>query len=105
MPSIGLLGFVVADEDFYRLADHGAEIEIDVRGRCVRAAGRRFSFRLDDMELRLVESKGLAEAFRRYREGVYDALCSSEGTRSKGPSTASLAEVSMQREGAGELDW
>lgn len=103
MPSIGLLGFVVADDDFFRLADHGAEIEIDVKGGCVRVAGRPFSFRLDEMELKLVENRGLAEAFRRYSKDVYDALCSSSS--GSVPSTASLADVSMQRQWAGQLTW
>ncbi|OBR08003.1 Aconitase [Colletotrichum higginsianum IMI 349063] len=105
MPTIGLIGFVITDDEFYRLAGHGAEIEIDVQGRCVRVGGREFGFRLDDMELKLVENRGLAEAFRRHRKDVYDALCSGRGTSAEVPSPASLADVSMQRRKPEGLAW
>ncbi|KAK1573053.1 aconitase [Colletotrichum navitas] len=105
IPSIGLIGFIINDEDFYRLADHGTEIEIDVQGRCVRVGDRAFTFRLDDIELKLVENRGLAEAFRRHRKDVYDALCSPEGVLTEVPSPATLADISMQHKKTEELAW
>ncbi|WYZ36326.1 hypothetical protein EsH8_XII_000076 [Colletotrichum jinshuiense] len=105
MPTIGLIGFIITDDDFYRLADYGAEIEIDVQGRCVRVGDRVFAFRLDDMELKLVENKGLAEAFRRHRKDVYDALCYPKGALTEVPSPASLADISMQHKKTEELAW
>ncbi|KAL0941577.1 aconitase [Colletotrichum truncatum] len=105
MPTIGLVGFVITDEDFYRLADHGAKIEIDVKRRCATVGGRAFSFQLDDMELKLVENRGLAEAFRRHNKDVYDALCSAGDTSRVVKSPESLADFSKQHKTVEELAW
>ncbi|KDN70973.1 putative aconitase [Colletotrichum sublineola] len=105
MPSIGLIGFIITDDEFYRMTNHGADIQIDVQGRCVKVGGKEFGFRLDDMELRLVENQGLAEAFRRHRKDVYDTLCCGKGASVELPSPASLADVSMERRKPEELAW
>lgn len=66
-------------DDFHTLAADGAEITIDVASREVRVGGRTFAFKIDDMELALVENGGMAPAFARFGKDVFEKLCASGG--------------------------
>ena len=74
-PNIGLLGIVLDNDDFHALAAEGAEITIDVASREVCVGGRTFPFKLDDMELALIENGGMAPAFARFGKDVFERLC------------------------------
>lgn len=75
-PSIGLLGITIADDDFYARVATGVDIAVDVSRRAVVVAGRhRYPVAFDDMELRLMESRGLAGAFLKYGRRVFQNLC------------------------------
>ncbi|KAL9104371.1 MAG: hypothetical protein Q9163_000671 [Psora crenata] len=76
-PNIGLLGIVLDDDEFHSLATDGVEIKIDVTSRQVYVGGRTFSFKLDDMELALIENGGMAPAFARFGNDVFERLSAS----------------------------
>ena len=102
-PTIALLGVLINDDEFYKLAETGVEIQINVPRRCVSVAEREFSFTLDEMELSLIRSQGLAQAFLKYGNEVFAALCDEEKGSEEG-----LAAQGMDGKGTGvhleELD-
>jgi 3-isopropylmalate dehydratase small subunit len=65
-PSIGLLGIVMEDEDFYKLAMDEADIQILIDERTVKVGGRTFGFSLSELEVRLWELGGMSAAFARW---------------------------------------
>nr|WOZ30804.1 McfD [Coleophoma empetri]BAN91491.1 putative 3-isopropylmalate dehydratase [Coleophoma empetri] len=79
-PNIGLLGINIVDEDFYELAKTGSDIKIDIPGRVVQIEGQSFSFVLDDMELALIKSRGLASAYKTFGKNVFASLCGADTT-------------------------
>lgn len=74
MPSLGLLGFTIADERFYELAGTGAAIEIDLDQNVLRVGGEPFPFALSALEKRLTEIGGMTNAFSRFGKRIYDVL-------------------------------
>lgn len=74
MPSLGLLGFTIADERFYELAGTGAAIEIDLDQNVLRVGGEAFPFALSALEKRLTEIGGMTNAFSRFGKRIYDVL-------------------------------
>ncbi len=79
-PTIGLLGINIDDDDFYELVQTGTDIEINIPERLVKVGTRSFSFVLDEMELALIKSQGLAAAYKRFGKNVLQALCREEST-------------------------
>lgn len=77
-PNLGLLGIVIDDDEFHRLATDGVDIEVDLDAREVRVAGKIFGFKLDDMELALVENKGMSAAYKRFGKQVFEKLTGNE---------------------------
>jgi 3-isopropylmalate dehydratase small subunit len=69
-PSLGLLGIVMTDEDFYATTIDGANIEIDVDARRIKVGGKQFEFALSDLELQLWQQGGLSPAFAKWGKGV-----------------------------------
>ena len=82
------MGILINDDEFYKLAETGVEVQIDVSRRCVSVVGKEFSFMLDEMELSLIRSQGLAQAFLKYGNEVFAALCGEE----KRPEDGSAAQ-------------
>lgn len=79
-PTIGLLGFTITDDDFYVSAQTGAEIEINLPGRLVTVGGRSYPFVLDEMELALIQQRGLAAAYKKFGRTVFQSLCDEQST-------------------------
>lgn len=67
-------------DDFHSLVADGAEIKIDIALREVCLGGRTFAFKVDDMELALIENGGMAPAFARFGKDVFERL-SASGSR------------------------
>ncbi|KAL4884497.1 aconitase iron-sulfur domain-containing protein [Aspergillus karnatakaensis] len=85
-PTIGLLGIIITDERFYELAQTGVGIEVCPSERVVRVGGVEFGFVMDDMELALIERRGLAAAYKKFGKAVFRSLCGGdlEGFESAG---------------------
>ena len=62
------------NDEFHSLATDGAGIKIDVTSREVHVGGRTFPFKIDDMELALIENGGMAPAFARFGKDVFERL-------------------------------
>ena len=73
-PNIGLLGIVMDNDEFHSLATDGIEITVDLHERVVQVAGETFPFKLDDLELALIINGGIASAFARFGNGLFEKL-------------------------------
>ena len=76
MPNLGLLGIVLPDESFYDAALDGRAISIDFATNVVSVGGRAFAFQLSPMEKALVETGGVASAFRRFGKRLFEVMAS-----------------------------
>ena len=80
-PNLGLLGITMRDPRFYEAAVEGAEIKIDLEKRVVEVKTeggnmQSFEFQLSRMERQLIECGGIAEAFGKWGQSLWEALCS-----------------------------
>ena len=73
-PNLGLLGFVMDDDEFYKLAGDGVEIHVDVTGRTVTVGGKTFPFQLSELEWQLVKQGGMTPAFRKWGKGLLEVM-------------------------------
>ncbi|KAI9933285.1 hypothetical protein MW887_007758 [Aspergillus wentii] len=74
-PTLGLLGITMRDPSFYEAASDGADIKIDVHKREICIGQQKWRFDLDGLEIKMLQNKGLAEAYKRFGKNVYDSLC------------------------------
>jgi hypothetical protein len=77
-PNLGIVGIVLTDQEFHNLAIDSAEVEVNLGRRLVSVAGKSFPFVMDDMEIRLIENKGLSEAYRRFGKSMFKTLTEGE---------------------------
>nr|QIW91870.1 HtyD [Phialomyces arenicola] len=104
-PTIGLLGINISDDSFYDAAQTGTGIEIDLPGRLVKVGGQSFAFILDDMELSLIKSRGLAAAYKKFGKDVFQSLCDDDHRTNM---VYELADVKLRAHGPetrAELAW
>lgn len=73
-PSLGLLSVVVTDPEFYELAQDGEAVEISLEDGVVRIKERQFGFEFSELERRLMDLGGIAQAFQRHGKGMFEAL-------------------------------
>ena len=77
-PSLGLLGIVMEDEEFYAAAQEGEDISIDVGSRRIEVAGRSWPFRLSNMEYKLTVNNGIAKTYGRFGKAIWQRLMQEE---------------------------
>jgi 3-isopropylmalate dehydratase small subunit len=75
-PNLGLLGVVIEDEYFYKLAQDGTDIEIDVQRRVIKVAGTEFGFHLSELEIQLWQQGGMSASFARWGKSVLSKITS-----------------------------
>ncbi|KAJ5964340.1 aconitase iron-sulfur domain-containing protein [Penicillium vulpinum] len=92
-PTIGLLGLTITDDDFYASTQTGVDIEINLPRRLVTVGGRSYSFVLDEMELALIQQRGLAAAYKKFGKAVFQSLC--DERLSETMSASELAEMHL----------
>lgn len=95
-PNLGMLGFVVTDEEFHLLAQDGEPIAIDTQNRKVTVAGHEFSFQLSDLEWQLVRMGGITNAFRRWGRGVLEAVTGQQGSTKTVPGSLDEAPATSK---------
>jgi homoaconitate hydratase len=71
-PNMNLLGLIIKDENFYNLANEGADVEVDITNRQVIVHGTgsepaKFSFQLSTMEERFLRAGGIEKMFKTFR--------------------------------------
>ncbi|KAK1757919.1 hypothetical protein QBC47DRAFT_319632 [Echria macrotheca] len=97
MPNLGFLGIVMQDDEFYRAAEDGAEIQIDVDAKVVRVGGKEFGFSLSELELQLWRQGGMSKAFALWGKDLLQRM-----TRQVKPSKP---VAGMERKADDQLDW
>ncbi|KAG0246286.1 Isocitrate/isopropylmalate dehydrogenase-domain-containing protein [Mortierella sp. GBAus27b] len=70
-PNMSLLGIILEDEAFYKDAQEGAEVSIDVKDRKIHCAGKSYSFGLSLMEERLLAGGGVTEMYKTYGKKLF----------------------------------
>ncbi|KAH0842652.1 3-isopropylmalate dehydratase [Fonsecaea pedrosoi] len=103
----GLMGIKLLDEDFYRLAQEGEEVTIDVKNRKIHCQGRTWDFRLDRIQEQLLAEGGLISTYERYGPGLFSKLQSLDQKTSRrslqdGPDAGFVEESSAK---ATSLEW
>lgn len=73
-PSLGLLGIVMSDEDFFEAATEGQDVSIDIPTRTIQVAGKEFNFKMAEMEYRLTMNKGITAAYKRFGKAIWEKL-------------------------------
>ena len=96
-PNLGLLGIVMDDEEFYRLAKDGANIVVDVDDRIIRIGGKDFSFTLSDLEVKLWQQGGMSRAFAKWGKQMLEQVTA--------PPRAKGGIVGLVPETGDELRW
>jgi homoaconitase/3-isopropylmalate dehydratase large subunit/3-isopropylmalate dehydratase small subunit len=81
-PSLGLLGIVMEDEEFYQAAQEGEDITIDIGTRTIEVAGKTFPFRLSNMEYKLTVNNGIAKTYGRFGKAIWQNLMQKESSES-----------------------
>lgn len=104
-PTIALLGINITDNDFYTKAVTGADIEVNIPRRAVILDDKEYLFVLDEMELRLIQSRGLAAAYLKFGRSVFQSLCGEGKDEVKSESWASKLEESEREAAQKKLAW
>ena len=81
-PSLGLLGIVMENEEFYQAAQEGEDITIDVGTKSIDVGGKRFPFRLSNMEYKLTVNNGIAKTYGRFGKAIWQKLMQEESSES-----------------------
>lgn len=102
-PSLGLLGIVMKDEEFYKAAKEGEEIVIDVPGRRITVAGREFEFELSVMEEGLLGNKGISGSYAKFGKRMWQKLVEGDGKDEGG--RKARTEVGGGGGGDARLNW
>jgi len=97
--TLSLLGITLKDEEFYQLAQEGAEVVVDVPSRIIEAGGKKFRFGLSLMEERLMAGGGVTEMFKKYQSQLFRVAMKEEKGGCKSDSHACGSE------GSKELAW
>ncbi|RJE19173.1 Aconitase family [Aspergillus sclerotialis] len=78
--TLGLLGITIRDPSFYETAAvDGTEITISVYKHEIIIGQRKWTFQLDNLEIMMLQNKGLAEAYKKFGKNVFDSLCEGSG--------------------------
>ncbi|KAG0079391.1 hypothetical protein BGZ90_002775 [Linnemannia elongata] len=105
-PNMSLLGITLDDEAFYKDAQEGAEVAIDVKDRKVHCNGKEYPFGLSLMEERLLAGGGVTEMYKTYGKQLFRVATAPEKASSCGSETAAAAAPSKSNCGdESELAW
>lgn len=74
LPSLGLLGIVMDDEDFYAAAQDEVDIAIKLERRCIEIGSKEYAFELSETEYRLTMDKGITQAYSKYGKAIWERL-------------------------------
>jgi 3-isopropylmalate dehydratase small subunit len=74
MPNFGLLGIVMDHDEFYRIAQDGKGISVDVEGRTIKVGGKEFGFSLSELEIQLWQQGEMSKAFATLGKGLLEKM-------------------------------
>ena len=98
--NLGLLGIVMNNEEFYKLAKDGVPIYIDVEKRLISICGKEFPFELTQLELQLWQRGGMSSAFAKWGKGLFEVM-TGRGRISNNSAMGKMEKRSRDD----ELDW
>ncbi|KAK5168966.1 uncharacterized protein LTR77_006275 [Saxophila tyrrhenica] len=105
-PSLGLLGIVMEDEDFYAAATEGEEIEIDIEARKIEVGGKVWEFRLSNMEYKLTVNNGIAKTYGRFGKKIWERLMQEDPGKGVKPTMeVEAAWAAPEERGDSRLNW
>lgn len=97
------MGIVLDDDEFHSLASDGVEITVDLDARVVQAGGKSWEFKLDDLELGLIDNGGIASAFSRFGKGLFEKLTAFKAERKD--DHGRIPSLTTEAEPTKELQW
>ena len=104
-PSLGLTSIVVKDLTFYEAAQDGVEISIKLDEGKIYVGGKEFPFEFSELEQRLMDFGGIAQAFNEHGKSVFEALSAPSRTKVfSGGASKAKAPADEDKEKAG-LTW
>ncbi|OQV02420.1 Aconitase domain-containing protein [Cladophialophora immunda] len=101
----GLMGIKLLDDEFYRLAQEGEEVMIDVHNRQIHCQGRTWDFRLDRIQEQLLAEGGLISTYERYGPSLFSKLQSLDQKAGKAAQNAADADLVEESSKATSLEW
>ncbi len=96
---------VIKDPKFYELAQDGVNINVKLNEGVISIDGNEFTFDFSEVERRLMDLGGIAQAFNEHGKSVFEALSAPAGQKifSSG-STRYTAPIGEGKEEVG-LQW
>lgn len=70
----GLMGIKLLDDEFYKLAQEGIEVQVDVKNRQIHCEGKTWHFRLDRIQEQLLAEGGLLSTYEKYGPSLFSKL-------------------------------
>lgn len=64
----------MTDEKFYEAARDGREASIDFKARVIEVGGKQFEFQFSQMEKELFQYGGIASAFRKFGNRLFEKM-------------------------------
>ena len=99
------MSVVIKDPEFYNLAEDGIDINVRLNEGKVLVGGKEFDFQFSEVERRLMDLGGIAQAFNEHGKSVFEALSAPSGAKVfSGGSSKHTAPVGEEKEKAG-LQW
>ena len=99
------MSVVIKDPEFYKLAQDGVDITVKLNEGRIFVGGKEFNFEFSEIERRLMDLGGIAQAFNEHGKSVFEALSAPMGTKVFSPGSAKhTAPIGEEREKAG-LQW
>jgi len=98
----GLLGIKLYDEEFYKLAQEGETVSIDVEKRIIHCGGKEFPFKLDPIEQKLLSSGGLMKVYDQFGSELFKKL--QESTK-KSSTISKKVRVPLEKSTAKLVEW
>ncbi|CRL28582.1 Aconitase-like core [Penicillium camemberti] len=74
MPNLGLLGITMEEDSFFQIASDGMLIAIDLNSSIIEVDGKRFGFKLSQMESEIFQFGGIASAFGLFGKKLLEAI-------------------------------
>jgi homoaconitate hydratase len=101
----GLLGIRLDDDEFYDLAQEGAQVSVDLAHKVIKCQGKQFEFDLDPIEEALLCAGGLLKVYEQYGTALFRQLQSAATRRSAENRSSKRQSIFHQTEINPIVDW
>ena len=98
------MSVVIKDPEFYKLAEDGVDINVKLNDGKILVGGKEFTFQFSEIERRLMDLGGIAQAFNEHGKSVFEALSAPSGAKVFSGRSKHTAPIGDEKEKAG-LQW